>query len=89
MAFICNLFFLLAFSIQLSKWIKDEDLTSYIVIIGYVMGFLLNPIANLCYLGIAIISRKKLAVVPAWLITANILFLFIDGFYLLYINPQK
>ena len=88
-AFICNLFFLLAFSIQLSKWINDQDLTDYIITIGFAMGFILNPITNLCYLFIAIVARKKLSIVPAWLMTANILFLFIDAFYILYINPHK
>jgi hypothetical protein len=88
MAFICNLFFLVAFSLHISNWIKDQQLTSTILILGYIMGFLLNPVANLCYLFVAIFSRKKLLVVPAWLIVANVLFLLIDGFYLLYINAK-
>ena len=89
LAFICNIFFLLAFSLQLSNWVKEEQITSTIVILGYVMGFSLNPIVNLCYLVTGIISRKKLAIVPLWLIVANVLFLVIDAFYLLYINVSK
>ena len=58
------------------------------MILGYVMGFTLNPFVNLCYLFTAIIARKKLAAIPAWLIMANVLFLIIDGFYILYINPR-
>jgi hypothetical protein len=88
LAFICNIFFLLAFSIQLSNWIKDEQLTSTIVVLGYVMGFTLNPVVNLCYLFTAIIARKKLSIVPSWLIVANVLFLIIDAFYILYINSH-
>src|SRR5205085_228421 len=88
-AFICNLFFLVAFSLQLSKWIHDQNITDYVITIGYVMGFILNPLANICYFFTAIISRKKLSIVPSWLIAANILFLFIDAFYILYINPHK
>jgi hypothetical protein len=57
-AFICNIFFLLAFSLQLTKWISDEQLTSTILIIGYVMGFILNPLANFSYLVFGIFSRK-------------------------------
>ena len=87
-AFICNIFFLLAFSLQLSNWIKDEQLTSTIVLIGYVMGFLLNPAANISYLAFGIFSRKALQNVPSWLIVANVLFLVIDGFYILYINSH-
>jgi hypothetical protein len=88
MAFICNLFFLLAFSLHISNWIKDQQLTSTILVLGYLMGFILNPLANLCYLFTAIISRKRLSIVPSWLIVANVLFLIIDGFYLLYINSS-
>jgi len=89
LAFICNLFFLLAFSVQISNWIKNEQLTSTIVVVGYIMGFLLNPAANICYLLTAIIARKKLTIVPAWLIVANVLFLVIDAFYILYINSHS
>lgn len=87
-AFICNLFFLLAFSLQLSNWIESEELTSTIIMIGYVMGFLLNPLVNICYLFTGIIARKKLAIIPAWLIVANVLFLVIEAFYILYLNPH-
>jgi len=89
LAFICNLFFLLAFSIQITNWVREEEITSTIVVIGYVMGFLLNPVTNICYLFTAVIARKKLSIVPAWLIVANVLFLVIDAFYILYINSNS
>jgi len=88
LAFICNLFFLLAFSLQLSRWIKNEQITSTIVLMGYVMGFILNPVANFSYLVFGIISRKSLQTIPSWLIVANVLFLVIDAFYILYINSN-
>jgi hypothetical protein len=88
-AFICNIFFLLAFSIQLSDWVKDEELVSTIVIMGYVMGFTLNPVTNVCYLLLAIFGPKKLSAIPSWLIVANVLFLVIDAFYILYLNAQS
>src|SRR5215510_11523024 len=89
LAFICNLFFLLAFSLQISGWIKNEQLISTIVIIGYVFGFLLNPLTNFCYLVFAVFSRSPLKIVPAWLIVANVLFLVIEAFYILYINAHS
>ena len=88
-AFICNLFFLLAFSLQLTKWVNDEQLTSTILIIGYVMGFILNPLANFSYLVFGIFSRRSLIIIPSWLIVANVLFLVIDAFYILYINAHS
>ena len=89
LAFICNLFFLLAFSLQLSNWIKNEQIISSIVLIGYVMGFILNPLANFSYVVFGIVSRKSLKIVPSWLIVANALFLVIEAFYILYINSFK
>jgi hypothetical protein len=89
LAFICNLFFLIAFSFQLSNWIKNEQITSTVVLIGYVMGFILNPLANFSYLVFGIVSRKSLKILPSWLIVANVLFLVIDAFYILYINSHK
>jgi hypothetical protein len=89
LAFICNLFFLIAFSLQLINWIKSEQITSTVVLIGYVMGFILNPLANFSYLVLGILSRKSLKTVPSWLIVGNALFLVIDAFYILYINGHK
>jgi hypothetical protein len=87
-AFICNIFFLVAFSLQLSNWIKEEQLTSTVVVIGYVMGFAINPTVNICYIFTALISKKALKIVPVWLIVANVLFLIVEAFYILYINSE-
>jgi hypothetical protein len=88
-AFICNVCFLIAFSVQMTDWIKNEDITSMIALIGYVMGFVLNPLLVVCYLLIFIISKKILKTVPSWLVTANILFLVIQILYILYLNDQR
>jgi hypothetical protein len=85
-AFICNIFFLLAFSLQLSNWIKNEELTSTILMLGYVFVFILSPIVNICYLFLVLLRRKLTRIIPAWLVTANALFLVIELFYILYIN---
>lgn len=86
LAFLCNIFFLIAFSIQMTNWIKNGDITSMIAFIGYVMGFIINPFVVLCYILVFFISRTKLKLVPSWLITANILFLVIQTLYILYLN---
>src|SRR6478672_660913 len=81
-AFICNVCFLIAFSIQMTDWIKNPDITSMIALVGYLMGFLVNPFVNLCYLFLWIIARRNLKIVPSWLLTANILFLVIQILYI-------
>ncbi|HEU4634056.1 MAG TPA: hypothetical protein VFS22_08735 [Flavisolibacter sp.] len=89
LAFICNIFFLLAVSLQLGNWLTNQDLTATIAIIGYAMVVLFNPLVNLCYLVLFILRKKFWAVVPSWLITANILFLVMQIFYILYLNDTK
>jgi len=88
-AFICNICFLIAFSVQLTDWIRNEDITSMIALIGYIMGFIINPLLVLCYSILLIFSRKKLKAVPSWLLTANILFLVIQILYILYLNDTR
>jgi hypothetical protein len=88
-AFICNICFLIAFSVQMTDWIKNEDITSMVALIGYFMGFIINPFLVVCYFGLLLISRKKLKVVPSWLLTANILFLVIQILYILYLNDTR
>ena len=85
-AFICNIFFLVAFSMQLTNWVQNETFTSMILILGYIFVFVLNPIVNLCYLIMILFRRKLTRYVPAWLVASNVLFLLIQLFYILYIN---
>ena len=88
-AFICNLLFLLSFSLKIYDWIKDEDIGSTIIITGYVLSFIFNPIVNLSYLIIFWVKRKNLFIIPAWLIVMNILFLILQLIYLLLLNVDN
>jgi hypothetical protein len=89
LAFICNIFFVICFTIQLSNWIRNEQLESSIVILGYILGIPLNLGVNLSYL-IAVLFRKNPGkTIPAWLIAANILFLVIQALYIFYLNDTK
>ncbi len=88
-AFICNVFFILAVSIQLFNWIPNQDLSATIAIIGYFLVVLINPFVVLSYLLLWLIRNKFWKVVPSWLITANILFLVMELFYILYLNDSK
>lgn len=89
LAFVCNVFFLLAVSLQLGNWLTNPDITATIAIIGYFMVVLFNPLVNLCYLALFVVRKKFWLVVPSWLITANILFLVMQIFYILYLNDTK
>jgi hypothetical protein len=85
LAFICGIFFLLTVSLQINNWSQDEGITSTIVIIGYFLSVFIIPAVNLCYLTVLVI-RKKLYPVPLWLSLANLLFLFLQLFYIFYLN---
>ncbi len=87
-AFICNVFFLIAFSLQVSSWIKNPDIISIILMVGFVLAFLFNPLVNLCYLLLALLRKRFWIVVPQWLVTANIFFLLLQVFYILYLNDK-
>lgn len=85
-AFICNVFFLIAFSLQVSNWISNLNIISIVLLVGYVLALLFNPLVNLCYLVLYLLGRRFWDVVPHWLITANIFFLLMQVFYILYLN---
>ena len=89
LAFISNVFFLLEVSLQMTNWVKNVDISGTIAIIGYFMVAILNPLANMFYLALFVIRKKFWQVVPSWLFTANILFLVMQIFYILYLNDTK
>ena len=85
LAFISGIFFLLTVSLQITNWSADEAITSTIVIIGYFLSIFIIPVVNLCYLA-ALAIRKSLNPVPLWLSLANLLLLFLQLFYIFYLN---
>jgi hypothetical protein len=88
-AFFCNIFFLLSFVLKLTNWIRDPDLVSTILILGHVLAIIFNLIVNLSYLVLFLVRRRLLQNIPAWLITANILFLIMQLFFILYLNDKQ
>jgi hypothetical protein len=88
-AFICNICFLVGFSLKISNWLPNQDLSGTIVIIGFFLVALFNPLVNLCYLVLFLFRKKITLYIPVWLITANILFLVMQLFYILYLNDAQ
>ncbi|HQV55679.1 MAG: hypothetical protein IPH34_00835 [Chitinophagaceae bacterium] len=86
LAFICGLFFLLTLLQLMTGWIKDGNLESTIITIGFFMGMIIVPITLLCYIILWIVGKKPAAIVPRWLIIGNIIVLFILLGYIFYIN---
>jgi hypothetical protein len=86
LAFICGIFFLMSLSLLIWDWIQDESLISTIITIGFFMGMIIVPVTLICYLVLWLIRKKPAAIVPGWLIVANILVLFILLGYIFYNN---
>ena len=86
LAFITGIFFLLSVSLLFRDWAQDDAITSTIIMIGYVMGLIVVPVVNLCYLAVLFVKRRLTKYIPMWLVVANILFLFILIFYIFYVN---
>ncbi len=86
LAFICGLCFLLSVSLLMQEWISDENLKSMIITIGYLMGMIVIPLVNLCYLAVLIVKRKLKEFVPVWLVIVNFLFLLTLLFFIFYLN---
>ena len=89
LAFICNIFFLVVFSIRITNWIHNRDIEALVIITGYFLVLLFNPLVNLCYLVLLLLRKKFWQTVPSWLITANILFLVMEIFYIIYLNDTQ
>ena len=88
LAFICNCFFLLALSLQFGRWFQNQDAEATTIIIGYFMAILLNPAAVVCYLILFFRNKTLLQIVPRWIMIANILFLFLQAYYVFHLNAQ-
>ncbi|MBK7289564.1 MAG: hypothetical protein IPI78_04545 [Chitinophagaceae bacterium] len=86
LAFICGLFFLLTLMQLMTGWIKDGNLESTIITIGFFIGMIIVPVTLLCYFILWIAGKKPASVVPRWLIVGNIIVLLILLGYIFYIN---
>ena len=70
----------------MTGWIKDGNLESTVITIGFFIGMIIVPITLVCYLLLWVVGKKPASVVPVWLIIGNILVLLILLSYIVYIN---
>lgn len=83
LAFICNLFFIVCFMIQrTSDFIGQADLSSIVIILGWLVAPILNVVVNIFY-GWILLSKSQLRL-PLWLAWCNFLVLIIQ-FYITFL----
>lgn len=88
LALLCNLAFLVSLVFRFTSWLDYQDIKAYIIIIGWVLGIIFNPLVVVCYLLFFLLKRKNLAAIPAWLMVLNVFFLFLQLVYLLFLNVE-
>jgi hypothetical protein len=87
LAFISGICILIWLLLAMVKTENNELFSSTIITIGYVMGAILLPLVNICYLVLRLAGKKAaLSFVPRWLIIANTVFLVVLLYYIFYLN---
>lgn len=76
-AFLGGIMLILALSLLLYNWNRDEPVSSSIITTGYGFGMIIVPLVNLLYLVMVIAGKKIARLVPRWLVIFNILCLLI------------
>ena len=80
LALICNLVFVCCLVLRHSSWKLDDDLTSTVIIMGWVMAIVINCSVNLV-IATNLLFRKPMEI-PRWLMIVNLIFLLFQLFYL-------
>jgi len=74
-AFICNIFFLVALYLRYWQFITQQDLASHVILLGW----LIAPVANIAFALVWILGKKEKNVpFPKYIGIANIVFLLIQ-----------
>ncbi|HQS35474.1 MAG TPA: hypothetical protein PLC18_08665 [Sediminibacterium sp.] len=77
MAFICNMLFILCLIIQRTyDFIPSKDLSSMVVLLGWIVAPIQNLIANIWY-GLVLVSKSSIRL-PLWIAVTNMVLLIIQ-----------
>jgi hypothetical protein len=77
MAFICNMLFILCLIIQRTyDFIPSKDLSSMVILLGWIVAPIQNLIANIWY-GLVLVSKSTIRL-PLWIAVTNLVFLIIQ-----------
>ena len=85
-AFIFGIFFLLELVRQIRDFTERDAITSSIITVAFMLGLVVVPIVNICYLVVLFVKRKLTEYVPLWLVLSNLFFLLLLIFYIFYLN---
>ena len=86
LSFISGICIMIWLVLAMIKTENTELFSSTIIIIGYVLGAIIIPFTNICYLVLVVIRKKFRPPVPRWLVLANVFFLILLLYYIFYLN---
>lgn len=85
-AFICNLFSIFAILLLWRNFIADETTVSIVLIAGYFLAIIFNPVVNIIY-AVLLLRKKQIELyVPKWLAITNFIFLLLQLQYIFFLN---
>ena len=85
-AFLSGIMLILAFSLLIFNWNRDEPISSTIITAGYGLGLIIVPLVNLAYFILVLAGRRITQDVPRWLIIFNVFCLLVLILYILVAN---
>ncbi|HWB91491.1 MAG TPA: hypothetical protein VG605_06545 [Puia sp.] len=78
LAFICNICFLVASALRYLPALPDNELTSDIIVLGYIVAILVNLFVNLIVVILFLLRRVWAAGVAHWLLIVNFVFFIVQ-----------
>lgn len=88
-ALVCNIFFLLSASLQVYDWAAGSNFNGTIIIIGYFLALILNPLINLTALFILLFRKKITGKAAPWLLIVNLVFLIFQLLFIIYLTANN
>lgn len=88
LALVCNVFFAVAVTLQLTRWFRNQDAEATVLIIGFFMAGIINPLANLCCLFLFFKDREKFRQLPKGWLIINFIFFVAQLIYFFQLHAQ-
>ncbi|MEE6185895.1 MULTISPECIES: hypothetical protein [Chitinophagaceae] len=85
-AFLSGIVMLIALCLSSSSWYDNHTSLEVLTLAGYGLAAIALPLISVLYLIITLRDRKRMIIVPRWLMLCNILFFIIFLIFTFYIN---
>ena len=87
-AFICNICSLFTIIILFKDQVGNNAALSSVIIAGYVLAMIFNPLSNLLTLILLLFRRDLFQRLPKWLVILNFIFLLLQLQYIIFLNGR-